>query len=139
MPTARISSDIINAPAGSIPSQKSRQPSRRLTWRIASPPDLWVYWHSNRCGDLSRVHDLSITGLLIETPQAIPVGETITLDFLVQEGQIRAQSVVRHLEPGFRLGLKFTAIRPEDRPHLSALLARIRLSSRLPGHPKRMD
>src|SRR5258707_11094589 len=79
--------------------QKSifRRTPRRLASRTVPPSDLWVYWHYERHGDLSRVHDLSIGGLLIETPEAVPVGETIELNFLAQEGHIGAKAVVRHL------------------------------------------
>jgi PilZ domain len=139
MATRRIFSDMINAPAASVPRLKSRQPSRRLTSRIASTANLWVYWHSKQHGDLSRVRDLSIEGLSIETPQAIPVGEIIKLNFLVQEGQIRAQAIVRYLKLGFGLGLKFTEISGEDRPRLAALLTRIRVSSQLRNQREQMD
>ena len=139
MATGRVSIGMINAPADSIPHLKSQQPSRRLTQRIPSAPDLWVYWHSERYGDLSRVRDLSVGGLLIETPQAVPVGETITLDFLVQEGQIRAQAVARYLKLGFGLGLRLTAITAEDRPRYAALLARMRVSAQFPDQPKQAD
>jgi len=78
-------------------------------------------------------------GLLIETPEPIPVGETIELNFLVQEGHIRAQALVRHLERGVGLGLKFTAIRAEDRPRLAALLTRIRVASQRRDESKQSD
>jgi hypothetical protein len=139
MPPGQISCDMLSAPADRRSRLKTQQPSRRLTSRIASLSDLWVYWHSKRHGDLSRAHDLSIGGLLIETPEAIPVGETIELNFLVQEGQIRAQAVVRHVKLGFGLGLKFTAIRAEDRPHLGDLLRRIRVSSERRDQSKQSD
>ena len=138
MATGRVFSDMTNAPA-SIARLKSQQPCRRLTSRMASPSDVWVCWHSKKYGDLSRVGDLSVGGLLIETPQAIPAGETIKLNFLVQEGQIRAQAVVQHAKLGCGLGLKFTAISAEDRPHLAALLTRIKVSSQLRHEPKQTD
>src|SRR6266403_2594649 len=109
MTTGQGSSDMVNAPADSTPRLKNHQPSRRITLRNTSPSNLWVYWNSKKHGDLSRVYDLSIGGLLVETRQAIPIGETIELDFLVQEGQIRAQAVVRYVKNGFGVGLKFTA------------------------------
>jgi PilZ domain len=139
MPTARVSSDMSNALADRNPRLKSQQPSRRLASRIASPLDLWFYWHSERYGYVSRVHDLRVQGLLVETPQAIPVGETVKLNFLVEKGQIRAQAVVRHVKPGFGLGLKFTAIGVEDRPRLAALLTRIRVSSQLRDQLKQTE
>jgi hypothetical protein len=57
------------------------------------------------------------------------------LDFLVQEGQIRAAAVVRHIEPDNGLGLKFTAVAEQDWPHLAALLTRLRNASRSRGKP----
>jgi hypothetical protein len=69
-------------------------------------------------------------GLFVETEKAREVDATIRLDFLVQEGQIRAEAVVRHVKPGRGLGLKFTALTEEDGPRLTALMTRFRSSSR---------
>ena len=65
-------------------------------------------------------------GLFIETPQPRPEGVLTRLDFLVQEGQIRADAVVRHAKSGVGLGLKFTAVSEQDRPNLAPLLTRLR-------------
>jgi hypothetical protein len=63
------------------------------------------------------------------------VGMKAKLDFLVEEGQIRAEAIVRHSEPGNGLGLKFTAVTEQDSPHLAALLARLRSLSRARAKP----
>jgi hypothetical protein len=63
--------------------------------------------------------------MFLATPVPPPVGTKAQLDFLVQEGQIRAEAVVRHLVPGGGLGLKFTAITDKDCPQLVALLTRV--------------
>jgi hypothetical protein len=68
-------------------------------------------------------------GLFVETEEVRDVDATIRLDFLVQEGQIRAEAVVRHVKPGRGLGLKFTALTEEDGPRLTALMTRLRSSS----------
>jgi hypothetical protein len=52
--------------------------------------------------------------LFIETDTPPVAGMSAQLHFLVQEGQIRADAVVRHAEPGRGLGLRFTAVRNED-------------------------
>ena len=65
-------------------------------------------------------------GLFIETPEARAEGAQVRLHFLVQEGQIRAEAVVRHIQSGKGLGLKFTALSEQDRPKLAALLTRLR-------------
>jgi len=54
------------------------------------------------------------------------VGAKTSVHFLVEEGQIRAEAVVRHVEPGRGLGLKFTAVREEDRRRLAGLMKRLR-------------
>lgn len=104
--------------------------SRRLTSRAEILDDLWVYWRSNGREDVSRVQNLSSGGLFLATPNPPPVGTKIELDFLAQEGQIRAEAVVRHIESGGGVGLKLTAVPAEDCPHLAALITRVRSLSR---------
>jgi hypothetical protein len=65
-------------------------------------------------------------GLFVEMDGARGMGEAVRLHFLVQEGQIRADAVVRHVKPGRGLGLKFTALSAPDGPCLTALIARLR-------------
>jgi hypothetical protein len=105
-------------------------PSRRRYPRIEKPHGVWVYWNCKGGEDTSRVRDLSTGGLFVETEEVRDVDATIRLDFLVQEGQIRAKAVVRHVKPGSGLGLKLTALTEEDGPRLTALLARLHDLSR---------
>ena len=90
------------------------------------PGDVWVYWRCHGREDVSRVRDMSMGGLFIETPEPKDEGVRARLHFLVQEGQIRADAVVRHARTGVGLGLKFTALSEQDRPTLAALLTRLR-------------
>lgn len=108
-----------------------QNPSRRFTSRVAGPPDLWVFWNCKDHESLSRVLDLSGGGLCvsIEKSERIVVGEKVHLNFLTPEGQIRIDAIVRHVRHE-RLGLKFIAIREEDRAHLTALMTRLRNLSR---------
>ena len=76
--------------------------------------------------DVSRVRDLSVSGVFLKTEKPRPEGEIAKIEFLVQEGQIRTEAVVRRLEESSGLGLKFVAINDEDRPRLAALLTRLR-------------
>jgi hypothetical protein len=69
---------------------------------------------------------MSMGGLFLETPQRKAEGVLTRLHFLVQEGQIRADAVVRHAKSGEGLGLKFVALNEQDRPKLAALLTRLR-------------
>jgi hypothetical protein len=103
--------------------------SRRLSSRVESGNNVWVYWECTGDCDLSRVKNLSAGGLFIETPRTKRLGATANLHFLVQEGQIRANAVVRHVRPGGGLGLKFQAVSERDRPNLAALMRRLRSPS----------
>ena len=96
---------------------------------MESKNDVWVYWESSGDRDLSRVMDLSMGGLFIQTARPKHIGSTTNLHFLVEEGQIRADAVVRHVKPGGGLGLKFKAVSEKDRPNLAALMRRLRSSS----------
>ena len=109
--------------------QQTASPSRRFNSRIETPGDVWVYWRCNERDETAKVRDVSVGGLFVETATPKAVGLTAKVDFLVPEGQIRAEAVVRHAEPGRGLGLKFTAVSDGDRPHFVALLNRLRSSS----------
>ena len=111
-------------------SKQSPLYSRRLTSRVETPEGVWVCWRCKERDDISRVRDLSVGGLYIVTQDSQPVGMRVEFEFLVQEGQIRGEAVVRHAEPGHGLGLKFTALIEKDSPHLAALLTRVRSLSR---------
>jgi PilZ domain len=117
------------------PSPQTPSYSRRHTSRVETPDGVWVYWRCNGRDDVSRVVDLSAGGLFLAAPRTRPVGTKARLDFLVQEGQIRTEAIVRHIGPGSGLGFKFTAVTEQDSPHLAALLTRLRFLSRSPRKP----
>ena len=106
--------------------QNTATPSRRANSRIPLSQDLWVCWNCNGRDDISRVRDLSLGGLFLETPTLRTVGASTKVDFLVSEGQIRADAVIRHRVPGRGLGLKFTAVTEQDRRKFASLLRRLR-------------
>jgi len=101
-------------------------PSRRMSSRVEASGDVWVYWQCGGCEDLSPVLDMSIGGLFIQTSKRKAENVLARLHFLVPEGQIRADAVVRHARPGIGLGLRFRALSEQDRPQLAALLTRLR-------------
>jgi hypothetical protein len=93
---------------------------------LARLQDVWVCWNCNGREDVSQVRDMSLTGLFLDTRWRRVIGTPMKVDFLVGEGQIRADAVVKHLIPGRGLGLKFTAITEQDRPRFAALMRRVR-------------
>ena len=106
-------------------SQKAASPSRRVNPRI-EPNQVWVCWRCDGRENVSKVRDLSLNGLFLETKTLGTVGAATKIEFLVAEGQIRAEAVVRHIMPGDGLGLQFTAVADQDRSKFAALLRRLR-------------
>jgi hypothetical protein len=101
-------------------------PTRRLTSRVEAVTDVWVYWECSHRKDVSRVRNVSMGGLFLETPHRFAKGLLAKLHFLVDEGQIRAEAAVRHVEPGEGLGMRFTALHQQDGAQLAALVNRLR-------------
>jgi len=99
--------------------------SRRKTARVEAH-EVRVYWSSTGWNDVLRVRNLSFGGTFLETHKPSSVGTTAQIDFLVEEGQIRTKAVVRHAKAASGMGLEFIAVAQEDRPHLAALLTRLR-------------
>jgi hypothetical protein len=101
--------------------------TRRALTRLRASEDIWVCWRCNGRDDVSRVLDISIDGLFIQTPHLkVKEGMPAKLDFLVQEGSIKADAVVRHVKGGTGLGLRFLAVADGDRQRLKVLLQRLR-------------
>jgi hypothetical protein len=69
--------------------------------------------------------------LFLETRARKKEGEVVRLHFLVQEGQIRAEAVVRHVVQGRGLGMKIESLSSQDIPQLKRLLSRLRENSML--------
>jgi len=100
--------------------------TKRVARRVVNPPHVWVYFRCEGRDDIARVRDLSVGGAFIETRRPKRIGALTNLHFLVQDGVIRADATVRHAREGQGMGLKFTAVREEDRKNLISLMARLR-------------
>ena len=106
--------------------QQPNSHSKRSSSRIGTAGAVYVCWGSDGYEDTSQVRDLSSGGLFVLTHESRAVGVKANLHFLVEEGQIRAEAVVRHVKPGRGLGLKFTTVYEEDRCRLADLMKRLR-------------
>lgn len=100
----------------------------RSVSRITASEALYAFWSCDGRDGLSRVRDLSLCGVFIESPVQQSFGAPVKLDFLAEEGQIRASAVVRYVKPGQGLGLKFIAIDNQDGQPLVSLVKRLRTS-----------
>jgi len=63
--------------------------------------------------------------MFLETKTRKREGELLELHFLVQEGPIRAQAVVRHVASGRGVGMKINSVLSQDTPQLKRLLLRL--------------
>ena len=105
-------------------------PCRRLTTRVETGGDVWAYWQCGCRVDVSRVRNVSPGGMFLEIEQPLAKGQTANLHFLVQEGAIQVDAVVRRSTPGEGLGLKLVAIDKEGGQHFAELLTRLRSNGR---------
>jgi PilZ domain len=86
---------------------------------------VWVFWRCGRTEDTSRVRDLSVGGVFIETSKVCPVDAAVELHFLVEDGGIKANATVRYVTAGSGIGLQFKAVRSEDQEKFSAMIKRL--------------
>lgn len=122
----------VEGPAGgrelsrqSIPQLKNVH-LRRSHSRVEASVNVYIFWSSDGREDVAIVKNLSFSGLFIETEKSKDPGDAAELHFLVQEGQIRADAVVRRAKPGYGLGLRLMAVHNDDRCRLAELMKRLR-------------
>lgn len=82
-------------------------------------------WKCGRTEDISRVRDVSVGGLFVETRKVCSVGAAVELHFLVEDGEIRASATVRYVQPGAGMGLQFKTVRGEDQARFSTMIKRL--------------
>jgi hypothetical protein len=99
--------------------------SRRRHKRVETPQNVWAFWRCGRTEDTSRVTDLSVGGLFIETVKTCPLDATVELHFLVEDGEIKATATIRYVKSGSGLGLQFKTVRNEDRQRFSTMIKRL--------------
>jgi hypothetical protein len=96
--------------------------SRRHHQRVETPEGVCVVWRCGQTEDTSRVKDLSVGGLFIETLKICPVAATVKLHFLVEDGKITADATVQYVKAGSGLGLIFKTVRSEDQVRFAATI-----------------
>ncbi len=82
-------------------------------------------WRCGQTEDTSRVKDVSVGGLFIETKKVCPVDATVKLHFLVEDGEITADATVRYVRAGSGSGLKLKAVRSEDHVRFATMIKRL--------------
>ncbi len=83
---------------------------RRKNQRIPTPTGLWASCKLDDRRTTLRVQDFSVSGALLVTEEAIPVGTRLELLFSVPVGEIRALAVVRSFTQGRGIGVEFVSM-----------------------------
>lgn len=109
--------------------RQSASSFRRRTARVDVGESVYTLWSCDGREGLSRVRDLGLGGLFIESPVEQDLGAPVKLDFLADEGQIRANAIVRHVRLGKGAGLKLIAINDQDCQRLTSLIRRMRVNT----------
>jgi hypothetical protein len=105
--------------------KKKDHPSRRHNKRYETPQGIWVLWRCGKVEDMSRVRDVSVGGLFVETQKVCPLDTPIELHFLVEDGEIRATATVRYASANHGMGLQFKTVRSEDQQRFSLMIKRL--------------
>jgi hypothetical protein len=93
--------------------------------RITLPKGMFVAWYGGGKQEVSRAQTLSVGGVSVGAMDPAPVGTKLRLVFEVPGGSVRADGIVRHIEPGQGMGIEFTKLGPQDRILLDRLLKRL--------------
>jgi hypothetical protein len=99
---------------------------KRRHRRVATPVGMWVECEVSGRKSVSRVCDLTECGLFVSTPDPAELGAAVKLLFVVREGEIRSNAIVRNSIPNKGMGVEITAMTAEDRARFSKLVKRLR-------------
>ena len=98
---------------------------RRRFERIALPKGLDAAWYGGGDQQVSQVKNLGMGGMFLAASHARVIGTTLKLVFMVPNGIVQAEGIVRNVVPGEGMGVEFTKMGPQDQALLEALLTRL--------------
>ena len=93
--------------------------------RISLPQGMFAAWYGGGDQQISRVQTLGMGGVFLAVVNPPPVGATLRMVFEVPGGSVRADGIVRNMEPGKGMGIEFVKMGPQDRILLERLLKRL--------------
>lgn len=104
-----------------------RTRENRRSPRTKVSKGIWVSWQTTgaSASTVSRVRDLSIGGVFVFTPAPPTVGTAVKLLFVLPEGEVRIEGVVRYAELKKGMGVEFTRMGTGDGARFGELLRRL--------------
>lgn len=94
----------------------------RLYPRVKLQSGMFVGWQCGSRRFVSPLEDIALGGIFIRTPNPPPPESLIKIIVQLPTGDVEARGVVRRIAPNRGMGIKFTAMSPDDRGRLSGLL-----------------
>jgi len=71
----------------------------------------------------TRISDISVSGIYIETVSQVPLGSSLKLAFTLPDGHVvRTEGVVAHTQARTGIGVRFTDLDPEDELHIRKVI-----------------
>lgn len=104
-------------------SARTRENRRNPRTEVSA--GIWVSWQTTGRSTVSRVRDLSVGGVFVSTPVPPPVGTTVKLLFVLPEGEVRVEGVVRYAESKKGMGIEFLRMGAGDGARFRELLRRL--------------
>jgi PilZ domain-containing protein len=102
-----------------------RTRENRRSPRTEVSKGIWVSWQTTGASTVSRVRDLSVGGVFVSAPAPPRVGTTVKLLFVLPEGEVRIEGIVRYAESKKGMGVEFTRMGTADGARLRELLRRL--------------
>ena len=102
---------------------------RSRRFRVNFPIKLFTMVQQRRCVLQGRSHDLSEAGMAIYIPAELQVGQMVQIEFILPDSTKRlgVTAVVRDCS-GFRCGVEFVNLTPQEQKVLTACCSRMSTS-----------
>jgi hypothetical protein len=87
---------------------------------------MWVSWKFEKQRHTSRILDFSASGAFIVTNENVAVGTPIKLIFVMVEGELKLEAVVRNSSAGRGMGVEFVSVGGKERALIRKAVKRLR-------------
>ena len=113
----------------SAPTNTGSGVRRSQRYRVNFPIKLFALVQQRRCVFQGRSHDLSEAGMAIYIPAELEVGQIVQIEFLIPDSSQRlgVTALVRDCS-GFRCGVEFVNLTPQEQKVLTACCSRLSTS-----------
>jgi hypothetical protein len=105
-----------------VTTTRGRKSGRKSRTKI--PRELSVSWRADGPSSISRVREVSVSGIFVSTDKPPKKGSRIQLLFSLPAGEVRVDGVVRHTRAGRGMGVEFTRVAKGDYARMREVIRR---------------